>query len=99
MTKEITTLAGEISAVVFVGLIGLGSVIWLVSAYHAVKTFRGIKPGKRLIAQINPAGIFMSKYYTDEGNIHRKLALKYGGYFLIVWLCASCAWFIGYVYG
>jgi len=99
MNKQITTLTGEIAVIVFLIFITIGVIIWLLGAYHSIQMFRGTKPGKRLIAQINPLSLFFEKYFTEEGNHHRIKSLKLSRYFMVSLLGALGAWYVAHKYG
>ena len=79
----------------FVTFFIIGVVSWIYALIHFIRTFNNIEQGKRMYVTMNPIGIFINKYFTEEGIIYRVKMFK--GLLLFIISCMGaglCIYFI-----
>ena len=99
MTKEITTLTGYTLAVVFIVIFIASLYFWVKGVQQAIKTYSLANQDKKHLFYLNPLLMFNSKYYTDQGNYHRKLMIKYSSLFLTSVALGFVTIKLAFVYG
>ena len=79
-------------AVIGLPLFALGFYFWAKAARHMYGLINNFKAGREW-GKYLAFSMFMSSFFTDEGNYHRKEMLKYTGFFIL--FCGTPFIFVG----
>ena len=99
MTKEITTTPGYILAGLFVVFFIAAACFFVKAADHMIKTPEGARPERKTMMHLHPFGLFISDYFTDDGNHHRKLLGEYALKFFMAFLAGCGTAYLALLYG